>query len=422
MVDYQLKLKPFSYSYADLTDMEHDFINYFSSINRSSISSVIDRYYHTRGPTGYGDSLFLSRILKIKELFFSDRILSDKLAKNEIYRFVCLMDKNTTPAHNTYNTLRKSLGAQGFSEIHKNFVKDANRLGLINPNLPELPKNRKKGIILIADSTFIRAYGSTKGEKQPDGTWLFKDNSLAFGRRHHKYRYPVGHKAHSLMTVTGIPVVSHIAACNIHDQYYIIPLLDEFRNRFPNLNVAYVVLDAGYDTEEIYRIIYDSYNIIPIIVRGKMVYPKEFSSDGRPKCSLGYPMTSRGIDYKYQRTRFFCKRICKKDPQRNLESCPYLNSKHPRGLMKYTYFKDSYRKFGPALPTSIIYKRLKPYRTAIERNYGLVKENRYRLEYTNTYMGFSNVHIHVIEHDIALTQDIIYNFQRTGKISSVLKP
>ena len=82
MVDYQLKLKPFSYSYADLTDMEHDFINYFSSINRSSISSVIDRYYHTRGPTGYGDSLILSRILKIKELFFSDRILSDKLAKN----------------------------------------------------------------------------------------------------------------------------------------------------------------------------------------------------------------------------------------------------------------------------------------------------------------------------------------------------
>ena len=422
MVKYQLIFKPFSYSYDDLTDKENDFIRYFESINLQSISNVTDKYYRGPGPKGYGHSLILSRILKVKELFFSDRILADKLAKNEIYRLVCLMDKNKTPSHNTYNTLRKSLGVEGYTEIHKNFIRDAQALGLIDPDLPELPKNRRKGIILIADSTFIYPDASTKGQKQSDGSWLFSDPSLAFGRPHHKYKYPVGHKAQSLITITGIPVVSFVVANNIHDQYYVIPLLDEFRQRFPDIKIAYIILDKGYDNEEIYQIIYESYNIIPVIIRKKMVYPKGFTADGKPLCPLGYPMTKEaGIDYKRERTWYSCKRICKKDPQRNFNFCSDLNSDRPYGFTKYTYFKDSYRKFGPALPNTIIYKTLKPYRTAIERNYGLVKENRYRLEYTNTYKGFDNVLMHVIEHDIVLTQDVIFNFKKSGKISSVIK-
>lgn len=274
MVEYQLILRPFSYSYDDLTDSENDFIRYFQTINPRSISSAVDNCYQGPGPKGYGSSLVLSRILKVKELFFSDRVLADKLAKNEIYRFLCLMGKNHTPAHNTYNTLRKSLGINGYIEIHKNFVTDANFLGLLEPDLPELPKNRRKGIILIADSTFIYPSGSTKGEKQPDGSWLFSDPSLALGRPHHKYKYPVGHKAHSLITITGIPVVSFVVANNIHDQYYVIPLLDEFRQRFPDIKIAYIILDKGYDNEEIYQIIYESYDIIPVIIRKKVAYPK----------------------------------------------------------------------------------------------------------------------------------------------------
>jgi len=60
-------------------------------------------------------------------------------------------------------------------------------------------------------------------------------------------------------------------------------------------------------------------------------------------------------------------------------------------------------------------------RTAIERNYGLVKKNRYRMENTNTYMGLDNVLMHIIEHDIVLTLDIIFMFKQSGKISPLLK-
>ena len=60
-------------------------------------------------------------------------------------------------------------------------------------------------------------------------------------------------------------------------------------------------------------------------------------------------------------------------------------------------------------------------RTGIERTFGLVKENRYRMEETNFYKGIDNVTIHTVEHNIVLTQDIMFDYLTTGKKSPVLK-
>ena len=88
--------------------------------------------------------------------------------------------------------------------------------------------------------------------------------------------------------------------------------------------------------------------------------------------------------------------------------------------MTYTYFKDDYRRQGPAAPGSTLYKRLKKLRTGIERYYGLIKENRYHMEVNNTFVGHDNVLIHVIEHDIVATLDILHEHAKTGKWSDVL--
>lgn len=42
------------------------------------------------------------------------------------------------------------------------------------------------------------------------------------------------------------------------------------------------------------------------------------------------------------------------------------------------------------------------------------------MEKSNRYKGIENVTIHVIEHDIVLTQDIIFDYLKSGKISPVL--
>lgn len=65
MPDYQLRLGIFSKSYADLTDNEKEFINYFLRVKMHCISNVIDSL-DTTGPHGYGSSLVLTRIIKIK--------------------------------------------------------------------------------------------------------------------------------------------------------------------------------------------------------------------------------------------------------------------------------------------------------------------------------------------------------------------
>lgn len=422
-MNYQLSLKPFSSAYEDLSDPNNDFVNYFASIKRQHIQPVIDKAYVGIGPDGYGVSLVLSRILKVKEVFFSDRILANRLAQNATYRAVCLMEKGQTPAHNTYTTLRSRLGVEGCRQIHRNFVLEAHQLGLLDPELSTLPKNRRNGIILIADSTFIVAYCSTKGVKQENGVWLFSDPTVAFGRPHHKYRYPVGHKAHTLMSLTGIPLISIVTSAEVQDQTVIFELLAELFKRYPDLTFAYIILDKGYDSDDIHRDIYEHYQLIPIIIRKKMVYPKQFTKSGFPICPFGYVLRKKGIDYQRQRTKYCCEKICVKNPkaQGDFFDCEVLHSENHHGLVKYTYFKDSYRKFGPALPSSIIYRHLKPYRTAVEREYGLVKDNRYKMEYTNTYKGIENVLIHVIEHDITLTQDMIFNFKKFGQMSPVLK-
>ncbi|MBE9547486.1 MAG: hypothetical protein IMF10_08360 [Proteobacteria bacterium] len=66
--------------------------------------------------------------------------------------------------------------------------------------------------------------------------------------------------------------------------------------------------------------------------------------------------------------------------------CDYVKEQYRFGYICHTSFSDGYRKYRPVLPHSVIYKKLKPFRTGIERTFGLVKENRYR-----------NVTIHAIE-------------------------
>jgi len=402
------------------TPQESEFLKYFRSINKRSIDNILSRYRST-GPVGYASSLVLARILKVKERISSDRELSEKLAKIKIYRDAIGINRDEIPAHNTFNTLRQRVGQQGFVEIHRHFLLQAYKLGLLTPPISGLPKMVRGRIILIGDSTFLKAVASSKGEKDNDGNWIFTDDSIAFGKPHHKHKYPVGHRAHTLTSVSGIPIVSRLAPANESDQAHIMPLLFEAFDRYPQLPFACVILDAGYDSEEFHRDIYTEFNILPIIIRKPSIkWAPNLGNTGTPLCPFGYPTRRKGIEYNRGRTKFACYSICIKDPQRLLFSCEYQDSENRFGWITHTYFKDDYRRQGPAVPGSRPYEQLKKLRTGIERYYGLTKENRYHMEVNNTYMGHDNVLIHVIEHDIVATLDILYEHKKTGKWSDVL--
>jgi hypothetical protein len=417
MIDFQPPLPGLARHLHSLTKEGKTFIEYFAVIDSGCISPIIESYAGI-GPRGYGTALILARLVKVKERILSDRQLAKVLKQHDLYRFVTY---DAQPAHNTFNTLRRRLGTKGFVEIHKRFVNKAHSLGLLEPEIQQLPKNRKKGIILVADSTFLITAGATRGQKDEQGKWHFNDDSVAFsGKGHHRYKYSVGHKAHSLRTISGVPLVTLLSPANESDQAFILPLVEELVSRHPSLRFSYIILDRGYDAEEIHHDIYEFFEIIPVIIRKKTAYPKRFSQNGYPLCRWGFPMKPSGIDYERKRTRYACFRVCKKAKQPLLFSCGYVTEQYKFGYTCYTYFRDGYRKYGPAVTHSLIYKKLKPFRTGIERTFGLVKENRYRMETSNCYKGIENVTIHAIEHDIVLTQDIIFDYIKTGKLSPVL--
>jgi hypothetical protein len=402
------------------TPQEIEFLEYFRRIDKRPIKEILSQYRST-GPFGYDISLVLARILKVKERISSDRELSDKLSKIGIYRKAIGIGQHDIPAHNTFHTLRQRLGPEGFSQIHQHFVMEADKVDLLTPPIPSLPKMVKDKVILMGDSTFLKAVASTKGEKDADGNWLFTDDSIAFGKPHHKHKYPVGHRAHTLTAVSGVPIVSRLAPANESDQTHILPLLRTAITRYPKLPFVCVILDAGYDTEELHREIYTDLELLPIIIRKpSMKWGAKLSHTGTPLCLFGYPTRRRGTEYNHGRSKFACHHACLDDPQGLLFPCKYLNSKSRFGWMTYTCFKDDYRRRGPAVPGSRLYERLKKLRTGIERYYGLTKENRYHMEANNTYMGHDNVLIHVIEHDIVATLDILREHEKSGKWSDVL--
>jgi len=414
MVDFQFPLPGLARDINSLTQQEKEFVNYFAAIDPKCIYPVVQHYVGI-GPRGYGTALIIARILKIRERILTDRQLARALKQNDLYRFVT---NDSQPAHNTFHTLRSRLGVDGFSEIHKRFVLRAYHLGLLEPDIKDLPKNRRKGIVLVADSTFLITAGSTIGHKDEKGVWHFPDETVAFsGKAHHSHKYAVGHKAHSLRTISGIPMATILTSANEHDQSAIMALLEMVKKQYPYLTFAYIILDKGYDADEYHEDIYEFFDIIPIIIRKKMVYPKDFSKDGYPLCRWGFSMKPKGLDYERKRTKYACFKICKQSDQPLLFSCEYVKEQKAHGFVRYTHFQDNYRKYGPAVPHSLIYKKLKPFRTGIERTFALVKENRYRMEISNCYKGIENVTIHCIEHDIVLTQDIICDYIQTGKLS-----
>ncbi len=402
------------------TAQEQAFLDYFAAIDKRAIGRILADYRST-GPKGYATSLVLARVLKVKERISSDRELAEKLARIEIYRQAIGIGRREVPAHNTFHTLRQRLGPEGFVRIHEPFVRQASTAGLLTPPVPDLPKLVQGKIILIGDSTFLKAVTRSKAEKDEAGEWLFRDESVAFGKPHHKHKYPVGHRAHTLTCVSGVPMVSLLAPANESDQVHVLPLLAALVRRYPDLPFACLILDAGYDAEPLHRDIHLDFGLLPIIIRkAKMKWGPRLCDTGTPPCPFGYPTRRKGIEYARRRTKFACHHACQASRQPLLFPCEHVHSKSPFGWMTYTYFEDDYRRQGPAVPGSRVYERMKLLRTGIERYYGLTKENRYHMEQNNSYMGHDNVLVHVIEHDLVATLDLLHERARTGKWSDVL--
>jgi hypothetical protein len=215
-----------------------------------------------------------------------------------------------------------------------------------------------------------------------------------------------------------LPLLSVVAPANEIDQSNLLPLLGKFGKLYPDMAVAYLLLDKGYDAEALYRSVYEDRGMIPVTSRrDNIAYPRGYSRAGRPLCPYGIELARRGTDYGRRRTKFCCEHRCLApgaEPADGWEGCPDLGSPGA-GYTTYTKFKWGYRKFGPLTPDMALFHHLYRMRTEIERSFGLKKANRYRMEQNITVMGLDAVAIHVILHDTAIVIDCL---QRAAELSS----
>jgi hypothetical protein len=409
---HQIPLSAFTGVYTDLTNPDNALLAFFAQVDVAAINAVLAGYYSGRGPEGYGAARYLALLLRVKQNIVSDRRLVADLAANELYRRAVGLDSDPAriPKRSALSAFRAQLGPDGFWQLHRHFAVRALAAGLGEPDLPQLPRNRRAGLILIVDGTFLRAYAHQHAKTDADGTKRFTDPSVTYGRRHPIYRYPVGHKAHSLMSVGGLPLVSITAPANELDQTHLLPLLERFRSLYPDLEVAYLLLDKGYDVDALYRIVYEDYGIIPVAARtANLAYPDGFSARGRPLCPYGIELARRGTDHARRRTKFCCEHRCRdpdNTPADGWIDCEHLERSGP-GYTFYTRFDWSYRKFGPLTPDMRLFDKLYRLRTDVERGFGLSKANRYRMEQSITVMGLDAVSIHVTLHDTAVVIDAL---------------
>lgn len=411
-MDYQFPLSLFTGVYADLTNPDNDLLGFFAQVDPAAVEAICRRSYSGLGPEGYGAARYLALLLRVKQNIVSDRRLVADLRANELYRRAIGLgaDPSAVPGRSALSAFRAQVGVEGFSVLHRHFVLRAHDLGLTAPPFSGLPKNRREGIIAMVDGTFLRARAHQHAKPGPDGEPRFTDPSVAFGRRHHIYRYAVGHKAHTLMAAGGLPLVSVVAPANELDSVHLLPLLSRFRELYPDVQVAYLLLDKGYDSEALYRSVYEDHGMIPVTARkDNIAYPKEFSNRGRPLCPYGIELARRGTDYGRRRTKFCCEHRCLAEgaePTEGWQGCPHLHTSGA-GYSSYTHFRQSYRKFGPLTPDMGLFEHLYKMRTEIERSFGLKKSNRYRMEDNITVMGLEPMAIHVILHDTAIVIDCL---------------
>ena len=97
MGEIQIPFSTVSSAGSDLVDPKNDLVNYFLAIEMQPIDHVVERAFSNRGPKGYGASLLLSRILKVKQVFISDRILVKRLKEVATYSKVVWLFRWESP-------------------------------------------------------------------------------------------------------------------------------------------------------------------------------------------------------------------------------------------------------------------------------------------------------------------------------------
>ena len=142
MAELQLPFPFYSTGFPDLIGDNNELVTFFQHLDPTPIDRVIRSYLSTLGPRGYHRANYLAEVLRIKRNILSHRRLEKELKAIDLYRHLIGLN-HRLPRHTTWSQFRKTLGIESFLKIHAGYVLQAYRYGLLNPQIPALPKRRR---------------------------------------------------------------------------------------------------------------------------------------------------------------------------------------------------------------------------------------------------------------------------------------
>jgi hypothetical protein len=199
------------------------------------------------------------------------------------------------------------------------------------------------------------AYVFYTGSNQPSGS--HEEAAPSASHSHKRGKHHFGYKSKAFNVVddrlsTFWPLSGPFAPANRNDHLLTIPGFRDLARRFPGLQVAEVLGDAGEGFDEILLFVYrDLHALRTIQIRHHdcdkdvlTCLKRGYDPLGNPLCPHGYLLAFNGHDYQRQASKWVCRQRCVPHPQPDLlpdnwadehraalALCPYRDSAHPLG-------------------------------------------------------------------------------------------
>ncbi|MDD3645304.1 MAG: transposase [Bacteroidales bacterium] len=223
---------------------------------------------------------------------------------------------------------------------------------------------------MAVDSTAIDAYEKkrSKSNAQETGNAAWGAKLDTFGNKITWF----GYKIHlTVDTKSEIPIALNVTPAHVNDGDMGPVLIEQVKTRLHETKLDYVIMDAGYDQHKNYEAArkHGAQAIIPLNLRNEKEPPTRFSTNGTPRCSMGYDMVYWENDGIF--LKFCCPHILGK------VNCPNGSawcSSSNYGMVVKVNVKDDLRRFSLPHRGSRKWEALYDERTSVERCNSRLKE------------------------------------------------
>jgi IS5 family transposase len=226
------------------------------------------------------------------------------------------------------------------------------------------------GSHLAIDSTAISAYEKKqpKSRSQETGNANWGAKYDTFGNKLTWF----GYKIHlAVDTHSELPISLEVTPAHVYDGEMAIPLMKDIAENL-GWKFKFVMMDAGYDQVKNYEAArsYGAQAIIALNRRREKEPPAGMSSNGTPRCSMGYDMVYWGADG--DRLKFRCPHVLGKvDCPLGAAACSDSNY----GMVQKQNIADDVRRFSNPHRNTRGWTELYNERTAVERCNSRLKEH-----------------------------------------------